>query len=117
MFITDEIQHFISNNEPTSKSFYTKLYKLFFKHYILQENFYRCVYCGSLATTLDHIICKNVGGQSLQSNLVGACQRCNINKGTNKWDIWYKQQTFYKETSYEYICNRINKNNNILHNQ
>ncbi len=110
MFITDEIEQFVTTNQPTSKSFYTKLYKLLFKNYILQETYYRCVYCGSFATTLDHIIPKCLGGQSLQSNLVGACERCNKSKGTLYWKTWYRNKSFYNEASERYICTKLSNN-------
>jgi hypothetical protein len=107
MFITDQIEQFVTTNKPESKNFYTKLCKLLFKNRILQETNYRCIYCSNLATTLDHIISKCRGGNSLQSNLVGACQTCNTSKGTNYWRVWYKQQEFYSEQSEIYICKKI----------
>jgi 5-methylcytosine-specific restriction endonuclease McrA len=113
MFITDQIEQFVTNNSPESKNFYTKLYKLLFKSKILQETNYRCIYCSKLATTLDHIIPKNKCGQSLQSNLVGACQTCNTSKGTNYWRLWYKQQEFYNEASEKYICTKLKTNKRL----
>jgi 5-methylcytosine-specific restriction endonuclease McrA len=110
MFITNQIEQFVTNNNPESKNFYTKLYKLLFKSKILQETHYRCIYCSKLATTLDHIIPKNKCGQSLQSNLVAACQSCNISKGTNYWKDWYKEKSFYNEQSANYICNKLKTN-------
>lgn len=108
MFITDEIQHFISNNDPnTCKRFYTKLCKLLFKNKILQETNYRCIYCNNIATTLDHIISKSSGGSTLQSNLIGACEACNKSKGTTYWKVWYKEKSFYNESSEKYICDKL----------
>ena len=118
MFITDQIEQLVVSNNTKSKNFYTKLYKLLFKSKILQETNYRCIYCSKLATTLDHIIPRSRGGQHLQSNLVGCCVKCNKDKGSNKWNIWYKQQTFYNQISYNYICNKVNCNTiNPLYNQ
>jgi 5-methylcytosine-specific restriction endonuclease McrA len=114
MFITDEIQHFVSNNDPnTCKSFYTKLCKLLFKNKILQETNYKCIYCNNLATTLDHIIPKSGGGQSLQSNLVGACETCNKSKGTTYWRQWFKAQPSYNEHNEEYICSKLKTNKRL----
>lgn len=111
MFITDEIQHFVSTNDPnTCKSFYTKLCKLLFKNKILQETNYRCIYCNGLATTLDHII---AGGQTLQSNLVGACETCNKSKGTTYWKTWYREKSFYNEASEKYICTKLKTNKRL----
>jgi 5-methylcytosine-specific restriction endonuclease McrA len=114
MFITDEIQHFISNNDPnTCKRFYTKLCKLLFKNKILQETNYRCIYCNGLATTLDHILSKCNGGSTLQSNLVGACETCNKSKGTTYWRQWYKSQPNYNEVSEKYICSKLKTNKGL----
>ena len=114
MFITDQIEQFVTTNNPESKNFYTKLCKLLFKSRILQETNYRCIYCSKLATTLDHIIPKSSGGQHLQSNLVGCCESCNRSKATAYWKVWYKQQEFYNEQSEQYICSKLHmklKNN------
>ena len=40
----------------------------------------RCHYCGTLATTVDHVIPKSRGGTDALSNLVPACARCNYSK-------------------------------------
>lgn len=37
----------------------------------------RCVYCGSPATSLDHVVPKSRGGQHVWENVVAACGRCN----------------------------------------
>lgn len=37
----------------------------------------RCVYCGSAATSLDHVIPRSRGGLHEWSNVVSACGRCN----------------------------------------
>lgn len=110
MFISDEIQHFVTTTDPNSKNFYTKLCKLLFKSKVLQETNYRCIYCSKLATTLDHIIPKCGGGNSLQSNLVGACETCNKDKGTNHWKSWYRQKSFYNQQSEDYICTKLSTN-------
>jgi len=40
-----------------------------------------CQYCGSAATTLDHVMPVSRGGAWSFSNLVAACSRCNAKKG------------------------------------
>ncbi|SEG39303.1 HNH endonuclease [Algoriphagus boritolerans] len=41
-----------------------------------------CQYCGSKRhLTIDHIIPKSKGGKTNWTNLVTACNRCNVNKG------------------------------------
>lgn len=41
-----------------------------------------CQYCGSKKQlTLDHVIPRSKGGKTSWTNLVTACNRCNVNKG------------------------------------
>lgn len=37
----------------------------------------RCVYCGAVATSLDHVVPKSRGGPHSWDNVVSACSRCN----------------------------------------
>jgi 5-methylcytosine-specific restriction endonuclease McrA len=41
-----------------------------------------CQYCGSKRhLTIDHVVPKSKGGKTSWTNLVTACNRCNVNKG------------------------------------
>lgn len=59
----------------------------------------KCAYCGvkSEQLTLDHIHPKTKGGEDLATNIVPACQRCNHEKGSNNWKMWFKQRPEYCE--------------------
>lgn len=49
----------------------------------------RCVYCGDMAGTVDHIVPLARGGYEHEDNLVPACSRCNSSKGAkllHEWD-------------------------------
>lgn len=37
----------------------------------------RCMYCGAVATSVDHVIPRSRGGQHAWDNVVAACRRCN----------------------------------------
>ena len=37
----------------------------------------RCVYCGSTATSIDHVVPRSRGGLHEWANVVSACRRCN----------------------------------------
>jgi len=37
----------------------------------------RCVYCGGVATSVDHVVPRSRGGQHTWENVVAACRRCN----------------------------------------
>jgi hypothetical protein len=63
-----------------------------------------CAYCGRhqddsggpLSMTLDHIRPRANGGSTLRSNLVPACRRCNLSKGSERsWRQWFERQTFF----------------------
>jgi len=41
----------------------------------------RCVYCGGVATSLDHVVPRCRGGEHVWENVVSACGRCNHVKG------------------------------------
>jgi 5-methylcytosine-specific restriction endonuclease McrA len=55
------------------------------RHRIFSRDRYRCQYCGRRGTafdlTLDHILPKSRGGQTLAENLATACRVCNSRKG------------------------------------
>jgi len=53
------------------------------KREIFRRDHYRCQYCGARKDTLtiDHIIPRRLGGEYSWTNLVTACQECNLKKG------------------------------------
>jgi len=57
----------------------------------------KCGYCGNEATSLDHIIPRFRSGSSNRNNLLPACQKCNNQKGSEKMEEWYIQQTYFCE--------------------
>lgn len=57
----------------------------------------KCGYCGNEATSLDHIIPRFRSGSSNRNNLLPACQKCNNQKGSEKMEEWYIQQSYFCE--------------------
>ncbi|WP_232217795.1 HNH endonuclease [Virgibacillus sp. SK37] len=55
----------------------------------------RCVYCGEIANTIDHIIPKSKGGITSFSNCVPACSNCNGVKG----NLDIEEYLYYYEPS------------------
>lgn len=58
---------------------------------ILKRDGHRCVYCGALARSVDHVIPRSswpegVPGVDDPANLVAACVPCNSRKGSRKLD-------------------------------
>ena len=50
---------------------------------LFARNEWRCVYCGSSAgrLTLDHVVPRSRGGDSVWENVVTSCAPCNLRKG------------------------------------
>jgi len=55
-----------------------------------QTNPFRCIYCGRSSITsedvvlqVEHVHPRDDGGKDILSNLVTACQQCNVEKGKN----------------------------------
>ena len=56
---------------------------------------HKCAYCHRPAQSLDHVVPRHRGGQTIVENLVPACLRCNGSKGATEWTLWYREQDFY----------------------
>jgi 5-methylcytosine-specific restriction endonuclease McrA len=48
---------------------------------VLRRDGHRCGYCGTSATTIDHVMPRSRGGKDTWENLVACCLRCNNIKG------------------------------------
>lgn len=48
---------------------------------VLVRDGFKCAYCGKLATTIDHVLPRALGGVTSWKNCVAACERCNSKKG------------------------------------
>ena len=57
------------------------LYQTELKPYLFKKHNGRCVYCGSKAEEIEHVIPKSKGGTDSPYNLVIACRKCNELKG------------------------------------
>ena len=70
-----------------------------------------CVYCGNNyeihELTLDHVKAKSNGGETLTSNLVPACQKCNQGKGSSHWLGWMRQTYGRNPSREKHILNHI----------
>jgi 5-methylcytosine-specific restriction endonuclease McrA len=66
----------VSNHNNGSSTRWRKRRRL-----ILKMHDYLCVYCGSEANTVDHVIPTSKGGTDDPFNLVACCARCNYSFG------------------------------------
>jgi 5-methylcytosine-specific restriction endonuclease McrA len=59
----------------------------------------RCAYCGSdgdgRSLHADHLLAVKNGGRNFPENIVPACARCNLSKGSKQWRAWYRSRSFY----------------------
>jgi 5-methylcytosine-specific restriction endonuclease McrA len=81
------LQNLITMTSPDAKRLWRRAIKEHFNC--------TCVYCGNNyeihELTLDHVKAKTNGGESLTSNLVPACRKCNQGKGSSHWLRWMRQ--------------------------
>ena len=54
-----------------------------------------CVYCGTEATTVDHVRPLARGGWEHESNLVPACMSCNCSKNVSLLTAWRPDRVAY----------------------
>lgn len=72
----------------------------------IYENFnYKCVYCGSLAQSLDHAKPKAKGGETVASNLLPSCLPCNRDKGSQELFAWYRARYYWTQERETVIAN------------
>ena len=48
---------------------------------LMHRDRFRCAYCGAKADTVDHVVPRSRGGDSVWENVVTACAPCNLRKG------------------------------------
>ena len=61
-----------------------------------------CAYCGADGLLhLDHVDPLARGGLHTPSNLVPACERCNLSKGSKPVEAWYLSQDFFSPERWE----------------
>ena len=77
----------ITMTSPEAKKLWRRAIK---EHFNCQ-----CVYCGETyefkELTLDHVQPRCRGGESVTTNLVPACRKCNKGKGSNHWLRWSRE--------------------------
>ena len=71
-----------------------------------------CVYCGETydlsELTIDHVHPRSRGGETISSNCVPACQRCNQSKGSEHWEDWMLARFGLHPERKQLILNHIN---------
>ena len=58
---------------------------------VLNRDGWTCAYCGAEATHVDHVTPTSKGGAIYdETNLVAACQRCNLSKGAKTNSVFLR---------------------------
>jgi 5-methylcytosine-specific restriction endonuclease McrA len=63
---------------------------------ILTRDDFRCIYCGSTATHVDHVTPLDKGGTDEPDNLVSACATCNLRKSNKNAREFIKEMNLEK---------------------
>lgn len=67
---------------------------------VLKRDGFACRYCGKddVPLTVDHLVCWEEGGPSVENNLVAADKRCNKTRGNLPYSQWL-EHPYYKQVS------------------
>ena len=65
---------------------------------VFKRDGYQCRYCGKdgLPMTVDHLVLWEVGGPSIEENLVTSCRRCNKTRGSRSYEDWLNHGYYLK---------------------
>ena len=55
----------------------------------------KCIYCGDVSESIDHLFPRSKGGETITSNCVPCCLACNGRKSDYDVLDWYRRQRFY----------------------
>lgn len=61
---------------------------------------FRCRYCAAddVPLTVDHVVCWEDGGPSIEENLVTACRKCNKVRGNLSYEQWLKHPRYLEHS-------------------
>lgn len=62
-----------------------------------------CLYCGNIATHVDHIIPVTKDGPHALFNLASACEHCNKSKNNSDLFTWYPKQPYFSRDRLDLI--------------
>jgi len=81
---------------------------------VYRRDNYTCRYCGrnDVPLTVDHLILWEVGGPSIEENLVSSCKNCNKARGNTEYEEWLNSD-FYNRV-YLNLSKEVVKENEQL---
>ena len=84
------------------------------------ENPNECIYCGSKENlTTEHILPKSRGGPDIPDNVIKACRKCNLEKGSKRMYEWkglenINEHSRIAEGKYLKLLYKLHKKRNTL---
>jgi len=65
---------------------------------VFKRDGYKCRYCGAddVPLTVDHLVCWESGGPSIEANLTSACRKCNKIRGDKSYADWLKDPYYLR---------------------
>jgi len=83
---------------------------------VYRRDNYTCRYCGrnDVPLTVDHLILWEVGGPSIEENLVSSCKSCNKARGNTEYEEWINSD-FYLNVCEGLSYPVIEKNEQLVH--
>lgn len=103
---SDDIERFALDRKISEGPFYEPFYPEDWpdiRREILKRDLKMCLYCGDIATQVDHILPVTRGGGHTPNNLASACGYCNKSKGNRDFVSWYEKQPFFSESRANHI--------------
>lgn len=63
---------------------------------VFRRDNYACRYCGrtGIPLTVDHIILWEMGGPTIEDNLISSCKNCNKERGNMSYEDWLKSRQY-----------------------
>lgn len=63
---------------------------------VFKRDNYTCRYCSNdnCPLTIDHLVTWEVGGPTIEANLLSACKRCNKLRGNTTYEEWIKSRDY-----------------------
>jgi len=82
---------------------------------VFRRDGFACQYCGAddVPLTVDHLVCWEDGGPSIESNLLSACRKCNKIRSNKSYAEWLKHPR-YLETKKKLSKQVQQRNEDIL---
>lgn len=67
---------------------------------VFKRDGYMCRYCAieGIPMTVDHLVLWEMGGPTIEENLVTACRKCNKRRGNTLYEDWL-ESSYYKQVS------------------